>query len=87
MANTGTNPWLVGARGLGSSAEGGGFVPGEGDVVVVASSVGELEEGLDVVSLVRSGHAVLISLGDDGAECVPLFPCNVRGGELGTGPG
>ena len=65
---------------------GGGFVPDEGHVIVVTSSVGELEESLDVVSLVSRKHAVLETLGDDGAEGVPFFPRYVWGGVwYGTG--
>jgi len=56
------------------------FVSGKGDIVVVTGSVGELEEGLDIVGLVGGRHARVISLGHDVAQRVPLFPRYVRWG-------
>ena len=48
----------------------------------MTSPVGKLEERLDIVSLVSRKHAVLETLGDDGAESVPFFPRYVWWGGL-----
>ena len=66
--------WRTGSRFVGSGRR---FVTYQGQIVIMAGTIGQLEESFDVVGLVGRRHAFLVSVSHYGPQGLAFFPRNV----------